>query len=143
MHQQPPHTPLFASTSRANAAHVSTSKGRTEKAAVVSLAALGSLTGTVSACTQRLVHLFASEALLAALAGVPVRVRHVRRGWAQVADSMKAIFERCCDAGAVHTQVAHADDAARSFVKVSAHAVGPASASGRSATCSGIRVARC
>ncbi len=77
MHQQPPHTPLFASTSRANVAHVSTSKGRTEKAAVVSLAASGSLTGTVSACTQRLVHvvhLFAPEAPLAALAGVPVRV---------------------------------------------------------------------
>ncbi len=38
---------------------------------------------------------------------------------------MKAVFERCCDAGAVHIQVAHAfDDAARWFVKVSAHAVG-------------------
>ncbi len=38
---------------------------------------------------------------------------------------MKAIFGRCCDAGAVHTQVAYAfDDAARWFVKVSAHAVG-------------------
>src|SRR5665811_1242855 len=48
MHQQPPHTPLFASTSRANAGHVCTSRGRTERAPVVSPVALGSFTDTLS-----------------------------------------------------------------------------------------------